>query len=46
MVTMLRAIIDKNTKTWEDFLAFVEFAYNMVVIISLNVHHLNDCVLI
>ena len=28
---MLRALIDKNTKTREDLLSFIEFAYNRVV---------------
>ena len=28
---MLRAIFDKNSKTWEDCLPFIEFAYNRVV---------------
>ena len=31
MTAMLRAIIDKNLKNWEDCLPFIEFAYNMVV---------------
>ena len=31
MTTLLRAIIDKNLKTWEDCLPFIEFAYNRVV---------------
>ena len=31
MTTMLRAIIDKNLKTWEDCLPFIEFAYNRAV---------------
>ena len=31
MTTMLRAIIDKNLKTSEDCLPFIEFAYNRVV---------------
>lgn len=30
-MTMLRAIINRSTKTWEDFLPFMEFAYNRVV---------------
>lgn len=29
--TLLHAIVGKNLKTWEDFLPFVEFAYNMIV---------------
>lgn len=29
--TMLRAIVGKNLKTWEDCLPFIEFAYNRVV---------------
>ena len=28
LVTLLRAIIQKNIKIWEDYLPFVEFAYN------------------
>ena len=28
---MLRAIIVKNIRTWEDYLPFVEFAYNRVI---------------
>ena len=31
LVTLLRAIIQKNIKSWEDCLPFVEFAYNRVV---------------
>ncbi|XP_022973897.1 uncharacterized protein LOC111472489, partial [Cucurbita maxima] len=31
MTAMLRAIIDKNLKTWEVCLPFIEFAYNRVV---------------
>ena len=31
MTTILTAIIDKNLKTWEDCLSFIEFAYNRVV---------------
>ena len=31
MTTGLRAIIDKNLKTWEDCLPFIEFVYNRIV---------------
>ena len=31
LITMLRAIIEKNIRTWEDCLPFVEFAYNRAV---------------
>ena len=29
--TLLRTIIQKNLKNWEDFLPFIEFAYNQSV---------------
>ena len=29
--TMLRAISKKNIKTWEDYLSYVEFAYNRTI---------------
>ena len=31
LITLLRAIIEKNIRTWEDCLPFVEFAYNRAV---------------
>ena len=31
LITLLRAIIEKNIRTWEDCLLFVEFAYNRAV---------------
>lgn len=37
IVIMLRTLIDKNTKSWEDFLPFIEFAYNNVV------HNVGKC---
>ena len=31
LITLLRAIIEKNIRTWEDCLPFVEFAYNRAI---------------
>src|SRR5262249_36805240 len=31
LIQLLRAIIEKNIRTWEDCLPFVEFAYNRAV---------------
>ena len=36
--TLLRAIINKNIKTWEDYLPHVEFAYNRTIYSATNFH--------
>jgi len=41
VIQLLRAIIQKNLKNWEDCLSFIEFAYNCSVrILLLIIHHL------
>ena len=41
--TLLRAIIKKNIKTWEECLPHIEFAYNRAVHYTKNFHHLKLC---
>jgi len=36
LIQLLRAIIQKNLKNWEDYLSFIEFAYNHSVHSTIN----------
>ena len=40
LTQLLRAVIQKNLKNWEDCLPFIEFAYNRSV---LNFYHFKLC---
>jgi len=47
LIQLLRAIIQKNLKNWEDCLPLIEFVYNRsVCILLLIIHHLRLCMVL